>query len=105
MTEEFQALQSNETWSLAPRPQHKISYTTNGSSVLSKGQDGSVERFKARLVAKGFEQKCGLDYTETFSLVIKPSTIRVLLSLAVRFEWTIRQFDLSSAFLHIWEVG
>jgi hypothetical protein len=32
--------------------------------------------------------------------VIKSSTIRVILSLAVQFDWSIRQFDVSNAFLH-----
>jgi hypothetical protein len=51
-------------------------------------------------VAKGFEQECGMDFTETFSPVIKPSTIRVILALAVHFDWNIRQLDVSNPFLH-----
>ena len=35
--------------------------------------DGSIARYKARLVAKGFHRQAGLDYTETFSFVIKPA--------------------------------
>jgi len=66
---------------------------------IKRHADGTVQRFKAQLVAKGFDQRSGIDYTETFSLVIKPSIIRVILTLAVHFDWEIRQFDVSNAFL------
>jgi hypothetical protein len=55
---------------------------------------------KPRLVAKGFEQQSGVDYIETFSPVIKPSTIRIVLELEVHFNWPIKQLDISNAFLH-----
>jgi len=61
--------------------------------------DGSIERYKARLVAKGFHQRPGLDYIDTFSLVIKPNTIQVVLSLALMCGWTLRQIDVNNAFL------
>ena len=61
--------------------------------------DGFVERFKARLVAKGFDQLNGIYYTKTFSPVIEPSIIRVILVLVVHFDWEIRQLDVSNAFL------
>jgi hypothetical protein len=51
-------------------------------------------------VVKGFDQQCGVDYIETFSPMIKPSTIKVILSLAIHFEWDIHQLDVPNAFLH-----
>ena len=45
--------------------------------------DGSVAMYKTRLVAKGFQQIVGVNYFETFSPVVKPVTVKVVLSLAV----------------------
>ena len=60
----------------------------------------TTNRYKARLVAKGFHQHYGVDFEKTFSLVIKPLTVRIILSLAVQFNWPLRQLDVSNAFLH-----
>jgi hypothetical protein len=52
------------------------------------------------LVAKGYDQLGGVDFCETFSPVIKTATIRLILALAVQFDWPIKQMDVSNAFLH-----
>ena len=55
--------------------------------------DGTIDRFKAISVVKGYTQTYGIDYSETFSLVAKIHTVRVLLSLATNFDWSLQQFD------------
>jgi len=56
--------------------------------------------YKARLVAKGFHQQLGIDYGETYSPVIKPTTVRIVLSLTLSNGWPIHQIDIQNAFLH-----
>jgi hypothetical protein len=62
--------------------------------------DGNIERYKARLVAKGFHQQSEINYGETYSPVIKPITICTVLSIAMSSGWSIKQMDVSNAFLH-----
>ncbi|KAE8697600.1 hypothetical protein F3Y22_tig00110621pilonHSYRG00550 [Hibiscus syriacus] len=54
---------------------------------------------KARLVEKGFHQRPGVHYHETFSPVVKPTKVRVVLSLPVSQGWVLRQRDVNNVFL------
>ncbi|KAK1666544.1 hypothetical protein QYE76_054703 [Lolium multiflorum] len=100
MEQEFQALLKNDTWRLVPPVSGVNVIDSKWVFKVKKHADGSIERYKARLVAKGFKQRYGLDYEDTFSLVVKPTTIRLLLSLAVTRGWFLRQLDVQNAFLH-----
>ena len=51
--------------------------------------DGSIERYKACLVTRGFTQQEDIDYSETFSSVIKQATVRLVFSIAVSCDWKI----------------
>lgn len=62
--------------------------------------DGSLDHYKACWVLWGFTQRPGVDYNETFSLVVKLATVRTMLTLAHSMYWPIHQLDVKNAFLH-----
>ncbi|KAH9746928.1 retrovirus-related pol polyprotein from transposon RE1 [Citrus sinensis] len=100
MTDELHALRNNETWTLVPAESATKIVGNKWVFRVKYNPDESVSKYKARLVAKGFHQTYGVDFFETFSPVVKPCTIRIILSLAVMNHWTIRQLDVNNAFLN-----
>jgi histone deacetylase 1/2 len=100
MNLEHEALLCNNTWKLVPRPKGKNVIGCLWVFKIKRKADGTVDRYMARLVAKGFKQRYGIDYEDTFSPVVKAATIRLILSLAVSNNWSLRQLDVQNAFLH-----
>ncbi|XP_071902889.1 uncharacterized protein [Coffea arabica] len=100
MVEEMMAFQKNSTWEMVELPMRKKTVGCKWVFSVKYKSDGTVERYKTRLVAKGYTQTYGIDYQETFAPVAKMNTVRVILSLAVNLDWTLRQFDVKNAFLH-----
>ena len=100
MGEEMLALEKNKTWDVVELPRGKQPVGCKWVFTVKYKADGSLERYKARLVAKGYTQTYGVDYQETFAPVAKMNTVRILLSLAAIFGWSLQQFDVKNAFLH-----
>lgn len=95
MEEEYDSLVKMQSWTLVECPEDVKPLTCRW--VLKEKADG---RLKARLVVRGFEQKEGIDYSETFSPVAKHPSIRLLLSHAASEKLNVITFDVKTAFLH-----
>ena len=100
MNSEMDSLARNQTWELTDLPDGAKAIPSKWVFRLKTHPDGSIDKFKARLVAKGFNQREGVDYSQTFSPVARLGTIRSLLSIAASEKMNMKQFDVSTAFLY-----
>lgn len=100
MLDEFEALKKKEAWTLVLYKPHMKAIDCKWVYKVKHNPDGTVSRLKARLVAKGFHQTPGIDFSETFSSVMKAQTIRTVMRIAVTNKWDVMQVDVNNAFLN-----
>jgi hypothetical protein len=89
-----------KAWHLVPPQQGRNIIDYKWVYKIKRKADGNLDRYKARLVAKSFKQHYGIDYEDTFSPIVKSTTIRIILSVAILEGWHLRQLDVQNAFLH-----
>lgn len=99
MEEEMDAMETNDTWVLTQLPSGRNPLKSKWVFKIKYDSNGNVSRYKARLVAKGCSQKLGIDYAETFSPVVRYTSIRCLIALAAKWKMNIDQMDAVTAFL------
>ncbi|GJZ57793.1 ribonuclease H-like domain-containing protein [Tanacetum coccineum] len=100
MYDEYNALIKNGTWILVPKPPNVNVVRSMWLFRHKYHADDSLSRYKARLVANGSTQQLGVDCDDTFSSIVKPATIRVVLSLALSRNWPIHQLDVKNSFFN-----
>lgn len=100
MDSEYESLIKNETWQLVEAPKNQNIIDSKWVFKVKEKPNGDVDKFKARLVARGFTQTCGVDFFETFSPVVKFTSIRSIFALAAANKMKILQFDIKTAFLN-----
>jgi ATP-binding cassette subfamily B (MDR/TAP) protein 1 len=81
MEEEMQSLLEKKTWELVNLPKGRKSLQNKWVYKIKHEGEGKKETYEARLVVKGFSQKEGIDFTEILSLIVKMSSIRIVLGL------------------------
>lgn len=100
MRSEYDALIKNGTWSLVELPQGQKVIGSKWVFNVKRNKDGEVQRFKSRLVAKGCNQQYGVNYSETFSPVIRYETVRMVFALAAELKMHLHQMDVCTAYLN-----
>ena len=98
MMKDYNALVNNKTWSLVDFPSGRRHVGCKWIFKVKRNAYGTVSRYKARFLANIFLQKAGFNFTKTFSLVIKLTTIRVIRTLALSHGWIRRQLDVNTMF-------
>lgn len=98
-TEEFNAQIKNRTWDLVPPHPSQNVIGCRWIFTTKLLPDGILDRYKSRLVGKGYNQQQGVDFDDTFSPVVKSTTIRLVLGVAESKQWPLRQLDVNHAFL------
>ncbi|GAU51065.1 hypothetical protein TSUD_411780 [Trifolium subterraneum] len=100
MQEELNQFERSEVWDLVPRPKGLNVIGTKWVYKNKSDENGTITRNKARLVAQGYTQVEGLDFDETFALVARLESIRLLLGVACILKFKLFQMDVKSAFLN-----
>ncbi len=100
MDEEMATLDANATWELVVLRKDKKAIGCKWVYKVKHNADGSMCKYRARLVAKGFAQTYGINYEETYSLVVKMTTIKVIIVMATTKGWSLHQINVKNVFLH-----
>ncbi|SAM82283.1 uncharacterized protein UBRO_20657 [Ustilago bromivora] len=100
MTSEMASMSKMDVFELANNPADTKLIGVHWVFKLKLDTQRRATQYKARLVAQGYAQCQGLDYDQTFSLVVCLQTVCMLLTIARRYGLHITQLDVSTAFLN-----
>lgn len=99
MEQELDSIHNHQTWTEVDLPKDRVAIGSKWVYKIKTDADGQ-NVYKARLVAQGFTQKYGEDFDEVFAPVARPTSFRILLTVAGKENMSIVQFDVKTAFLN-----
>jgi hypothetical protein len=79
--EEYTSLNKNKTWVVTKLPNGRFLVGCKSVFKVKLKSIGSIDRYKAPFVTKGYSQMVGINYQETFSLVVKITSVRTLMAI------------------------
>jgi hypothetical protein len=100
MQEKMSSMDKNNVWELVDLPPGRKTIGNKWVLKVKCKEDGLIDRYKARLLGKGYIQREGIDYEDTFSLVVRFASIRLILSIIAKQDLELFQIDVKTAFLN-----
>ncbi len=97
---EVAQLQNLDTFKLVPLLADQKIIGCQWVLTTKQNTDGEIIKFKARLVTQGFSQIPGMDFDETFSLVMQLESFQILLAITIQLDLEIHQMDIVGAYLN-----
>jgi len=76
----------NDVWEVVPRPEGKSVVTSRWLYKIKYVADGSIEKQKALFVARGFSRVEGINYADTFTPVVRYTSIRSIMEIATKMH-------------------
>ena len=90
----------NQVWDFIDLPSGRRSIGNKWVFKIKRKADGSIECYKARLVAKGYTQEEGIDYEDTFSPVLRITSVCLILAIVAHMDLELYQVDVRTTFLN-----
>ena len=100
MKDELSSMDKNSVWELVDLLPDRKAIENKWVFKVKRKANGLIDKYKAHLVAKGFTQQEGIDYDETFSLVVKVAFIRLILAIIAQLNLELYHMDVKTAFLN-----
>jgi hypothetical protein len=98
--EEMSQLETKGTWTMAELPPDRKAIGCRWVFARKYDENGKVVKHKGRLVAQGFSQKPGIDYTHTYSPVVRLDSLCTVIVLATQQKMHLGQMDVTGAYLN-----
>ncbi|GKD17459.1 putative zinc finger, CCHC-type containing protein [Tanacetum coccineum] len=100
MEDDLNSMSKNNVWELTELSKGAKPVRCKWVFKTKVGLNGNIERYKARLVTKGYTQREGVYYKETFSLVSRKDSLRIVMAFVAHFNLELHQMDVKTAFLN-----
>ena len=94
---ELKQLADFNTWTRVPVSEAKNVLGCKWVYKL-KNDSNNILQYKSRICPKGFQQRRGIDFTDTYAPVTSHTAFRLLLSVAAERNYEIKQLDICNAF-------